>query len=85
MHLVQDYRLASPSPSRLPVTFFSPPSLPAPPLPARQASSMTPPPLLPLPARQAVLHVPEHGAAEVDVVLHQPHARITRPAPESGG
>ena len=43
MHLVQDYRLASPSPSRLPVTFFSPPSLPAPPLPARQASSMTPP------------------------------------------
>lgn len=31
-------------------------------------------------ARQAVAHVPEHGAAEVDVVLHQPHARVARPA-----
>jgi len=31
-------------------------------------------------ARHAVLDVPEHGAAQVDVVLHQPHARVARPA-----
>ena len=30
--------------------------------------------------RQTVLDVPKHGATEVDVVLHQPHARIARPA-----
>mmetsp|Transcript_8730 Transcript_8730/g.18587 ORF Transcript_8730/g.18587 Transcript_8730/m.18587 type:complete len:747 (-) Transcript_8730:2392-4632(-) len=31
-------------------------------------------------AGQAVFHVPEHGAAQVHVVLHQPHARVTGPA-----
>ena len=31
-------------------------------------------------ARQAVLDVPERRAAEVDVVLHQAHARVARPA-----
>ena len=31
-------------------------------------------------AREAVLHVPEDSAAEVDVMLHQPHARVARPA-----
>ena len=30
--------------------------------------------------RQATLHVPEHGTAQVHVVLHQSHARVTRPA-----
>ena len=31
-------------------------------------------------ARQAVLDVPENGAAQIDVVFHQTHAGITRPA-----
>ena len=31
-------------------------------------------------ARQAVLHVPEDRSAQVHVVLHQTHARVTRPA-----
>ena len=31
-------------------------------------------------AREAVADVPEGGAAEVDVVLHQAHARVARPA-----
>ena len=31
-------------------------------------------------ARQAVLHVPEDGPPEVDIVLHEPHARVAGPA-----
>ena len=31
-------------------------------------------------AWQAVLHVPEHGATKVDIVPHEPHPRVTRPA-----
>eukprot|EP00882_Tetradesmus_deserticola_P025825 GHRQ01028399.1.p1 GENE.GHRQ01028399.1~~GHRQ01028399.1.p1 ORF type:complete len:152 (+),score=6.44 GHRQ01028399.1:617-1072(+) len=31
-------------------------------------------------ARQPVAHVPEHRAPQVHVVLHQPHARVARPA-----
>ena len=31
-------------------------------------------------ARQRVLELPEDGAAEVDVVLHEAHARVARPA-----
>ena len=31
-------------------------------------------------ARQPVLHVPERGAAQVDIMLHEAHARIARPA-----
>ena len=29
--------------------------------------------------RQAVLDVPEHSTAKVDIVFHEPHASITRP------
>ena len=36
-------------------------------------------------AGQPVLHIPKDGAAQVDVVLHQAHARIPRPAPAKGG
>mmetsp|Transcript_35305 Transcript_35305/g.88749 ORF Transcript_35305/g.88749 Transcript_35305/m.88749 type:complete len:781 (-) Transcript_35305:276-2618(-) len=31
-------------------------------------------------ARQAVLDLPEHGAPQVHVVLHEPHAAVARPA-----
>ena len=31
-------------------------------------------------ARQPVLHVPKGGAAQVDIVLHEAHARVARPA-----
>ena len=30
-------------------------------------------------ARQAVLNIPEHRPTQVDVMLHQPHASISRP------
>ena len=31
-------------------------------------------------SRQAVLNVPEHGPAKINIMLHEPHTSIPRPA-----